>query len=111
MPSRPDTELDERYEELAALIRAARPHPSEELRVRVRDADELSSATSSAMRLTRRLGGFVVRADYDTPGDGEGDSLLVVRVPVARVQDAIAGFAELGPIVGQRIAIEDLQAG
>jgi hypothetical protein len=81
-----------------------------ELRVRVGGVGELSSATSHALRITRSLGGFVVAATYDAPGDGDGDSLLVVRVPVRRVQDAIFQFSQLGTIVAQRISIADLQA-
>jgi Domain of unknown function (DUF4349) len=80
-----------------------------ELRVRVRDVGELSQATARAMRVTRSLGGFVLRADYDAAGAREGDSVLVVRVPVRKVQKAIVRFSQLGTIVGQRIAIEDLQ--
>jgi hypothetical protein len=80
-----------------------------ELRVRVRDVGALSRATARAMRATRSLGGFVVRADYDASNTKDGDSVLVVRVPVAKVQQAILRFSELGTIVGQRIAIEDLQ--
>jgi Domain of unknown function (DUF4349) len=80
-----------------------------ELRVRVRNLDQLSRATARAMRATRSLGGFVVRADYGAPGGREGDSLLVVRVPVRRVQEALLRFSQLGTIVGQRITIEDLQ--
>jgi hypothetical protein len=81
-----------------------------ELRVRVGDVGELSRTTARAMRTTRSLGGFVVRADYDASGGKEGDSVLVVRIPIAKVQQAILRFSELGTIVGQRIAIEDLQA-
>jgi hypothetical protein len=80
-----------------------------ELRVRVRNLDGLSRATARAMRATRSLGGFVVRADYGAAAGSEGDSVLVVRVPVQRVQEAILRFSQLGTIVGQRIAIEDLQ--
>lgn len=80
-----------------------------DLTVRVADTEELSAATSSAMRTARSLGGYVVTARYDTPGDGEGDSYLVVRVPVNRVQDAILRFTELGTIVSQSIQVEDLQ--
>ena len=77
-----------------------------ELRVRVRD---LSGATSQAMRTTRRFGGFVVAARYDETTGADGDSLLVVRVPVGRVQDAIQAFSGLGTLVNQRIQVEDLQ--
>jgi ribosomal protein L29 len=80
-----------------------------ELRVRVGGVGELSSTTSHALRITRSLGGFVVSASYDAPGDGDGDSVLVVRVPVRRVQDAIFQFSQLGTIVAQRISIADLQ--
>lgn len=80
-----------------------------ELRVRVRDLDELGEATQRAMRTTRSLGGYVVVADYGQPNGRDGDSLLVVRVPVNRVQDAIFAFSQLGTIASQRIRIEDLQ--
>jgi Domain of unknown function (DUF4349) len=81
-----------------------------ELRVFVRDLEGLASATARAMRATRSLGGFIVRADYSAPAGKEGDSVLVVRVPVRRVQEAILRFSALGTIVGQRISIEDLQS-
>ncbi len=97
---------------------AAAPAPSRrlqdyraELHVRVRDLDALSSSTARAMRATRSLGGFVVVARYDAPRGDDGDSLLVVRVPVGRVQDAIARFSQLGTIVAQRIDIQDVQQG
>ena len=79
------------------------------LRVHVGDSVDLSRATARAMRATRSLGGFVVSARYDTPVRGEGDSVLVVRVPIGRVQEAIARFSALGTIVSQRIQIDDLQ--
>jgi hypothetical protein len=81
-----------------------------ELRVHVGSVDELSSLTSSAMRITRSLGGYVVSASYDAPGGGDGDSLLVVRVPVRRVQDAIFRFSQLGSILAQHVSVADLQA-
>jgi hypothetical protein len=80
-----------------------------ELRVRVDDLDALSERTSEAMRETRRLGGHVVTARFEAPDGPDGDSLLVVRVPIERVQEAIARFSELGTLVGQRLEIEDLQ--
>jgi hypothetical protein len=81
-----------------------------QLSVRVRDVGDLSSTTSRALRITRSLGGFVVSARYHAPGDGDGDSVLVVRVPVGRVQDAIFQFSQLGAILSQNISIADLQA-
>jgi hypothetical protein len=80
-----------------------------ELTVRVQDVEALSRATARAMRIAQTLGGFVVSASYDARA--EGDSLLVVRVPIGRVQEAISQYATLGTIVGQRFALQDLQAG
>jgi Domain of unknown function (DUF4349) len=80
-----------------------------DLRVRVADLDELSEQTAEAMRIARSLGGYVVSAQLTTPVGEDGDSELVVRVPVAKVQDAISRFSGLGVLVAQDIAIQDLQ--
>ena len=80
-----------------------------DLRVRAADLDELSSATSDAMRTARSLGGYVVSAQLTTPVGEDGDSILVVRVPIGRVQDAIARFSQLGTLVAQDISLQDLQ--
>lgn len=80
-----------------------------ELMLRVRDVEALSRATARAMRIAQTLGGFVVSASYDARA--EGDSFLVVRVPIGRVQEAISQYATLGTIVAQRYSLQDLQAG
>jgi len=77
------------------------------MRLRV---DDLSGATQSAVRTTRRLGGFVAGADYAT-GSNEGNSRLALRVPVANLQKAIASFTQLGTILSQHISVADLQTG
>lgn len=79
------------------------------MRLRVKNVDALSNATTRALRLTRRLGGYVVAVDYGTPGGRRGDASVRVRVPVSRVQDAIVHFSALGTIVSQRISIDDVQ--
>jgi hypothetical protein len=71
--------------------------------------DDLSQETKSAIRTTRRLGGYVAAADYAT-GQSTGDSRLDLRVPVQNVQKAIGRFTELGTILSQRISVADLQA-
>jgi Domain of unknown function (DUF4349) len=71
--------------------------------------EDLNGKTSQAMRITRRLGGYIVRADLDSPEVGDGTSRLVVRVPVNRVQEAIVRFSALGELLGQQITISDLQ--
>jgi len=79
------------------------------LRLRVRSVDRLSQATARAMRITRGLGGFVQSVDYGTPSGGNGDAYLTVRIPVARVQQAVTRFTALGSILSQHLSIRDLQ--
>jgi len=61
------------------------------------------------MRITRGLGGFVASARFAQPGDGDGDSRLVVRVPVDKVSRAVMRFSGLGTVIGQDVSIQDLQ--
>lgn len=79
------------------------------MRIRVEERAGLSDATKQAIRDARQLGGYVVSVRYATPQDGQGDASLVVRVPVARVQEAIVRFSSLGTIVSQRISLDDIQ--
>jgi hypothetical protein len=78
------------------------------MRVRVDNQDELSQSTQDALRFTRHLGGYVVWARYGAPGK-RGDSELALRVPIVKVQAAIAHFAGYGSLVGQRIVLKDIQ--
>lgn len=79
------------------------------MRLRVKDAAALDRATKRAMRDTRALGGFVASIDFGTRPEEQGDARLVLRVPVARVQEAVARYTELGTIVSQQVKINDLQ--
>jgi hypothetical protein len=67
-------------------------HYDASLRVRVRDQEELSKRTQQALRLTRKLGGYVVWANYSAPSRS-GNSNLSLRIPIEHVQAAIAGFS------------------
>ena len=78
------------------------------LRVRVSDQRELSKRTQEALRLTGKLGGYVVSARYAAPGKS-GQAVLVLRVPVEHVQTAIAQFSGYGSLVAQQIVLKDLQ--
>jgi hypothetical protein len=78
------------------------------LRVRVRDLGALSDATKRAMRVARLLGGYVASVEYSAPQDGRGGASIVVRVPVDRVQDAIAEYSALGTILAQHVSIVDV---
>jgi Domain of unknown function (DUF4349) len=77
------------------------------LSVEVKDSDAVSRAAQDALDLTRSLGGYVVNSSVVT-GE-QGTASLTVRVPVARVQDAIAGLSALGRIVSQQVTVDDLQ--
>jgi hypothetical protein len=79
------------------------------MRLRVKDAAALDRGTKRAMRDTRALGGFVASIDFGTRPEDQGDASLVLRVPVARVQEAVARYTELGTIVSQQVKINDLQ--
>jgi len=77
------------------------------LTVEVSDSDAVSRAAQEALDLTRSLGGYVVSSSVVT-GE-EGSAAITVRVPVGKVQDAIAGLSGLGRIVSQQVTIDDLQ--
>lgn len=77
------------------------------LAVEVADSDAVSRVTQDVLDLTRALGGHVVSASVTT---GEhATAALTVRVPVARVQEAILQLSALGRIVSQQVTIDDLQ--
>jgi hypothetical protein len=78
------------------------------LRVRVGNQEELSKRTQAALRLTRKLGGYVVWANYAAPSRS-GNSNLSLRIPIEHVQAAIAAFSGYGTLVRQRIVLKDLQ--
>jgi len=90
---------------LGAQDRAQRV--SATLTVEVSDSDAVSRAAQDALDLTRSLGGFVVSSSVAT-GE-EGQASITVRVPVAKVQEAITGLSGLGRIVSQQVTIDDLQ--
>jgi hypothetical protein len=77
------------------------------LTVEVGDSDAVSSSAQKALDLTRRLGGHVLSASVVT-GDG-ANATITVRVPVARVQEAVVQLSALGAIVSQQVTMEDLQ--
>jgi hypothetical protein len=85
-------------------------HYDVSLSLRVRDQEALSKATNEAMRLTRALGGFVSGVEYSSAETSRGDATLNVRVPVGKIDQAIARFSKLGRIRAQHVSIQDLQA-
>jgi hypothetical protein len=79
------------------------------LTVLVDGTEDLSATTQRALRVTRRLGGYVVNVQYGTPEPTEGTAALRVRIPVSRVQAAVVQFSDLGQILAQQVQISDLQ--
>jgi Domain of unknown function (DUF4349) len=82
---------------------------SARIKLHVDGHDELSAAVQSAIRSTRQLGGYVTYVDYGTSGSNDGGAELAVRVPIGRVQTAVAQFSQLGTILEQKTEIVDLQ--
>jgi hypothetical protein len=77
------------------------------LTVRVKDVDTLHDRTAEATRLARSYGGYVASVDESSAAGG-GESNLVLRIPVARVEDAYFRLARLGTVTAQHLAIRDL---
>ncbi len=80
---------------------------SAQLTIAVKDNDALSKATQSALATARRLGGYVVSVQYATAETGAAS--MTLRVPTARVQDALVSLSGLGTIEAQQVQIDDLQ--
>jgi hypothetical protein len=80
------------------------------MRLRVTSTSRLSQVAQRAISLTRGFGGYVTRSDVNVAGTRSGTADLDVHIPIARVQDAIARFSSLGVIVGQHVAVADLQS-
>jgi hypothetical protein len=78
------------------------------VRLRVKDVDALSDATKRAMSITHALGGYVASVGYSTRAGRRGGATLVLRVPIEKVQSALADLTALGTILRQRTAILDV---
>ena len=77
------------------------------LTVRVKNVDTLHDRTSQATQIARSFGGYVASVDESTNG-GSGQSDLVLRIPVARVEEAYFQLAKLGTVTAQHLSIQDL---
>ncbi len=79
------------------------------MRVRVKDLDALSERTNEAMRIVRSYGGYVASVEESSAAGQPGQADLVLRVPVARVEDALVRLTRLGTVVERHMAIRDLE--
>src|SRR3989449_8289004 len=77
------------------------------LTVRVKNVDTLHDRTSQATQIARSFGGYVASVDESTNG-ASGQSDLVLRIPVARVEEAYFQLAKLGTVTAQHLSIQDL---
>jgi hypothetical protein len=80
------------------------------MRLRVTNTTRLSQVAQRSISLTRGFGGYVTRSDVNLEGAKDGTAEVDVHIPIARVQDAISRFSSLGVIVGQHVAVADLQS-
>lgn len=78
------------------------------LQLRVPSTEAVSDATKQAVAIARSLGGYPSRVNVDAAGRS-GYATIVLRVPKERVQQAVARLSALGTIVGENVAIQDLQ--
>jgi Domain of unknown function (DUF4349) len=78
------------------------------LTVEVDDSAAVSSAAQEALDLTQRLGGHVVTSSVAT-GEEAAGAQITVRVPAAKVQQALVELSALGTIVSQQVRMDDLQ--
>jgi Domain of unknown function (DUF4349) len=76
--------------------------------VRVKDLENLTDQTNEAMRVVRSYGGYVASVEQTTTAGQPGEADLVLRVPVARVQDALVQLSGLGTVVERHLSIRDL---
>jgi hypothetical protein len=77
--------------------------------VRVKDLEVLSDRTNEAMRVVRSYGGYVVSLEQSAAPGRPGQADLVLRVPVARVEDALMRLAGLGAVTDRHLSIRDLE--
>src|SRR2546423_3320592 len=58
------------------------------IRLRVKDLDALTQRTNEAMQVVRSYGGYVASVNQTTTAGAPGEADLVLRIPVAHVEDA-----------------------
>jgi hypothetical protein len=79
------------------------------MRIRVKDLDALTQRTNEAMQVVRSYGGYVASVNQSTTVGAPGEADLVLRVPVAHVEDALMRLAGLGTVLDRRLSIVDLE--
>src|SRR5262245_55255772 len=78
---------------------------SVDLKLKVSD---LSETTKRAIQLTRGWRGYVLNID-SAAHQPSGDAYLTLRIPIAKVQTALAKLTSLGTILANHVSIQDIQ--
>jgi len=76
-----------------------------DLKLRVSD---LSGTTKQAINLTRGWGGYVVSVDSGADRKS-GTAYIVLRIPIVKIQAALAKLTGLGTILANHVSIQDVQ--
>jgi hypothetical protein len=104
-------------QQLAPMLTSPLPAPSggrrqdyqASMTLRVSDADALTQRTNDAMQIVRSYGGFVASVEQSTSAGQPGRADLVLRVPVARVEEALVRLSGLGTVTERHLSIRDLE--
>jgi Domain of unknown function (DUF4349) len=96
-----------------ATLPAANPNRTQRitasLELRVPNTQAVSDNTKQAVAIARSLGGYPKTLNVDAE-DRTGYASIVLRIPKQNVQRAVARLSALGTIVGENVAIQDIQA-
>jgi hypothetical protein len=82
----------------------------ETLSLQVDTPKEVSDGVKSALRITASLGGYPRSVHASTHGSSASAS-LVLKIPRANVQAAVARLSALGTITSEHVDVTDAQAG
>jgi len=77
--------------------------------LRVRDLQALTDRTNEAMQVVRAAGGYVASVQQSTPAGSPGQADLVLRVPIARVENVLVQLSTLGTVIDRHLSITDLE--
>lgn len=80
------------------------------LSLRLPNAARVSDAVKRALRIAASLSGYASSVHVSSAG-ARGSASLVLRIPRANVQQALARLSALGTITGEHVDVQDLQAG
>jgi acetolactate synthase regulatory subunit len=81
-----------------------------DLALRVPNATHVSDGVKRALRIVRSLGGYATSVHATTKGRN-AHAELILKVPRAHVQQAVAQLSALGTITGEQVDVQDLQTG